>query len=220
MMMSQGHAQDADDDESDDEYAEEDDVFDEDDDDKSHGGTDNDDDDNDDDNDDDDEDDDDNNTDVDIEEANIRIPRLSESAASESSLSLFLSRKKTRERIWYGRYRWTCRRPPPPHVTVVVVVVKATSPPLPPLRVENKRQTRRKAKTKKRSCGLVRHRNALTRKARDASKRVIIAWLRACVSPQKGCSVHVLGEISLRIGEHNGRFVSVFALLSRSRHVL
>ena len=194
MMMASALRSDADDDESDDEYAEEDDVFDEDDDDKSHGGTDNDDDDNDDDNDDDDEDDDDNNTDGRYRRSKYSYSSSSESAASESSLSLFLSRKKKRENEYgmedTGGLR---RRRPPPHRHRRGGGSQGELPPLPPLRVEKQRQTRRKAKTKKRSRGLVRYRNALTRKVGDASKRVIIAWLRACVS--------VIGMFSPRLGE-------------------
>ena len=194
MMMASALRSDADDDESDDEYAEEDDVFDEDDDDKSHGGTDNDDDDNDDDNDDDDDDenDDDNNNNGRYRRSKYSYSSSSESAASESSLSLFLSRKKKRENE-YGMEDTGGLRRRRPHRHRRGGGSQGELPPLPPLRVEKQRQTRRKPKTKKRGRGLVRYRNALTRKVGDASKRVIIAWLRACVS--------VIGMFSPRLGE-------------------
>jgi len=58
---------------------------------------------------------------------------------------------------------------------------------------EQQRRSRRKPKTRKRGSGLVGYRNVLTKKLRDSSKRVIIVWLRACVS--------VIGMFSPRLGE-------------------
>jgi len=112
----------------------------------------------------------------------------SESAASESSLRLFSSRKKRRGDKYDEDYTGELRRRRRHRLS------QGELPPLPPTRVERKqRRARRKLTTKNRGGGLVGYRNALTRKLRDASKRVIIVWLRACVS--------VIGMFSPRLGE-------------------
>jgi hypothetical protein len=113
----------------------------------------------------------------------------SESAASESSLSLFSSRKKRRDDVYENMNTGGLRRRSRQRHG------QGELPPLPPGRVENKQQrrSRRKPKTRKRGSGLVGYRNVLTKKLRDSSKRVIIVWLRACVS--------VIGMFSPRLGE-------------------
>ena len=113
----------------------------------------------------------------------------SESAASESSLSLFSSRKKRRDDVYENMNTGGLRRRSRQRHG------QGELPPLPPGRVENEQQrrSRRKPKTRKRGSGLVGYRNVLTKKLRDSSKRVIIVWLRACVS--------VIGMFSPRLGE-------------------
>jgi hypothetical protein len=195
MMMASALRSDVDE-ETDADYAEDDGVFYEDDDDRSedsidHESRD----------DDDDVDDDDDkqarNTSIKYKKKKKRIEEdaedmlnssSSESAASESSLRLFSSRKKRRGDKYDEDYTGELRRRRRHRLS------QGELPPLPPTRVERKqRRARRKLTTKNRGGGLVGYRNALTRKLRDASKRVIIVWLRACVS--------VIGMFSPRLGE-------------------
>ena len=197
MMMASALRSDVDE-ETDADYAEEDGVFYEDDDDRSEDSIDH-------ESRDDDDDDDDDDNDKQARNKSIKYKKKkkkrieedaedmlnsssSESAASESSLRLFSSRKKRRGDKYDEDYTGELRRRRRHRLS------QGELPPLPPTRVERKqRRARRKLTTKNRGGGLVGYRNALTRKLRDASKRVIIVWLRACVS--------IIGMFSPRLGE-------------------